>query len=82
MANLDDIQTFMEVAQFESIRGGSPLLGMPSSTVSQRLWALESRLGVSLRRRTTQRLTLTARGRGYFDQCRGLRIVSGVPNEP
>ena len=31
---------------------------------------LESNLGVSLLRRTTRRVTLTAQGRGYFNQCR------------
>jgi DNA-binding transcriptional LysR family regulator len=31
---------------------------------------LESKLGVSLLRRTTRRVTLTAQGREYFDQCR------------
>jgi DNA-binding transcriptional LysR family regulator len=31
---------------------------------------LESKLGVSLLRRTTRRVTLTAQGREYFNQCR------------
>jgi len=31
---------------------------------------LESNLGVSLLRRTTRRVTLTAQGREYFNQCR------------
>src|ERR1700745_987373 len=44
-------------------------LGMPISTVSRRLSVLESELGVSLLRRTTRRVTLTAQGREYFNQC-------------
>jgi hypothetical protein len=54
-------------------------LGMPISTVSRLLWALQSRLGVSLRRRTTQRPTLTARGRGYFDQSQGCGSSQACP---
>jgi DNA-binding transcriptional LysR family regulator len=70
MANLDDILIFVKVAQFESISGAARSLGMPISTVSRRLAVLESNLGVSLLRRTTRRVTLTAQGREYFNQCR------------
>jgi DNA-binding transcriptional LysR family regulator len=69
MANLDDIVIFVKVARFESISRAARSLGMPISTVSRRLSGLESELGVSLLRRTTRRLTLTAQGREYFSQC-------------
>jgi len=60
-----------KVAQFErASRPAARSLGMPISTVSRRLSVLESRLGVSLLRRTTRRVTLTAQGREYFNQCR------------
>jgi DNA-binding transcriptional LysR family regulator len=70
VANLDDILIFVKVAQFESISRAARSLGMPISTVSRRLSVLESNLRVSLLRRTTRRVTLTAQGREYFDQCR------------
>ena len=70
MADLDGIQIFVKVAQFESISRAARSLGMPISTVSRRLSALESQLGVALLRRTTRRVTLTAQGREYFSQCR------------
>jgi DNA-binding transcriptional LysR family regulator len=70
MANLDDVLIFAKVAQFESISRAARSLGMPISTVSRRLSVLESNIGVSLLRRTTRRMTLTAQGREYFDQCR------------
>jgi DNA-binding transcriptional LysR family regulator len=70
VANLDDILIFIKVAQFESISRAARSLGMPISTVSRRLSVLESTLGVSLLRRTTRRVTLTAQGREYFNQCR------------
>ena len=59
MADLDNILIFVQVAQFESISKAARSLGMPISTVSRRLSALESGLGVSLVRRTTRRVTLT-----------------------
>ena len=70
MADLDDVLIFVKVAQFESISRAARSLGMPISTVSRRLSVLESKLGVSLLRRTTRRVTLTAQGREYFNQCR------------
>jgi DNA-binding transcriptional LysR family regulator len=61
MADLDNILIFAKVAQFESISRAARSLGMPISTVSRRLSVLESELGVSLLRRTTRQITLTAR---------------------
>ena len=69
MADLDNILIFVRVAQFESITRAARSLGMPISTVSRRLSVLESELGVSLLRRTTRRVTLTAQGREYFAEC-------------
>jgi DNA-binding transcriptional LysR family regulator len=69
MTNLGDVLVFVKVAQFESISKAARSLGMPVSTVSRRLAALESALGVSLLRRNTRRMTLTPQGRDYFIQC-------------
>jgi DNA-binding transcriptional LysR family regulator len=69
MADLDNILIFVKVAQFQSITRAARSLGMPISTVSRRLSVLESELGVSLLRRSTRRVTLTAQGQNYFSQC-------------
>lgn len=69
MADLNSIRIFVTVAQFESITRAARSLGMPPSTVSRRLSLLESELGVSLLKRTTRRVSLTAQGRDYFSQC-------------
>jgi DNA-binding transcriptional LysR family regulator len=69
-ADLDNILIFVKVAQFESVSRGARSLGMPISTVSRRLSALESTLNVSLLRRTTRRVTLTPQGQEYFNHCR------------
>ena len=82
MANLDDVLIFVKVAQFESISRAARSLGMPISTVSRRLSVLESKLGVSLLRRTTRRVTLTAQGREYFNQCKGAADLVMGPSSP
>jgi DNA-binding transcriptional LysR family regulator len=69
MGDLNNILIFAKVAQFESITRAARSLGMPISTVSRRLSVLESELGVVLVKRTTRRVTLTAQGRDYFNQC-------------
>ena len=69
MQHLDNILVFVKVAEFESLSKAARSLDMPISTVSRRLSALESALGVSLMRRTTRRVILTAQGRDYFNQC-------------
>jgi DNA-binding transcriptional LysR family regulator len=71
MADLDlnDIVVFVRVAQFESFSRAAHALGMPVSTVSRKVTALEERLGVTLLHRTTRKLSLTAQGRAYYSQC-------------
>lgn len=69
MADLDSVAIFVKVAQYESISRAARSLGMPISTVSRRLSVLESQLGATLLRRTTRRVSLTAQGREYFNQC-------------
>ncbi len=69
MADLNDILVFVKVAQYESISRAARSLGMPVSTASRHLSALESQLGVTLLKRTTRRVSLTSEGREYFKEC-------------
>jgi DNA-binding transcriptional LysR family regulator len=69
MPRLDNILVFVKVAEFESISKAARALDMPISSVSRRLSALESELGVALVRRTTRRVILTSQGRDYFSRC-------------
>ncbi len=71
MADLNDIAIFVKVARFESFSGAARALGMPVSTVSRRVAELEEELGVTLLQRTTRKLSLTAQGLDYFQQCSG-----------
>lgn len=58
-----------EVIASGGISAAANRLGVRKSTVSRRLDALESRLGVRLLERTTRRLRLTEAGREYHAQC-------------
>ncbi|HWY74617.1 MAG TPA: LysR family transcriptional regulator, partial [Verrucomicrobiae bacterium] len=69
MVDLNDIAVFVKVAQFESFSRAGHALGMPVSTVSRKVSALEAELGVTLLQRTTRKLALTSQGRDYFNQC-------------
>ena len=69
MADLNDIAVFVKVAQLGSFSRAAHALGMPVSTVSWKVSALESDLGVTLLQRTTRKLALTSQGRDYFHQC-------------
>ena len=69
MVDLNDIAVFAAVAQFESFSRAARSLGMPVSTVSRKVTALEEQLGVTLIQRTTRKLSLTAQGRAYYAEC-------------
>lgn len=69
LTDLNDIAVFVRVAQFQSFSRAARALGMPVSTVSRKVTALEEHLGVTLIQRTTRKLSLTSQGRAYFDQC-------------
>ena len=68
MVDLNDIAVFVRVAQFGSFSRAAHALGMPVSTVSRKVTALEE-TGVTLLQRTTRKLSLTAQGRVYYSQC-------------
>lgn len=76
LTDLNALTVFAKVVQTGSFTAAARALGMPKSTVSQRVLELEDRLGVRLLQRTTRRLSLTDAGRVYHDHC--LRIVAEV----
>ena len=69
MLDLNDIAVFVRVAQLGSFSRAAHSLGMPVSTVSRRVGALEDQLGATLLQRTTRKLSLTVQGRAYLDEC-------------
>src|SRR5437868_3511789 len=74
--DLNDLPIFIRVASVKSVSRAAQELGMPKSTVSRRLSALEDRLGVRLLGRTHKRVNLTAAGEAFL--ARVSPIVSAL----
>ena len=66
---LPDMALFVEVARTGRFRRAAARLSVPPSTLSRRIAAMESRLGVALFLRTTRSVALTSAARPYFERC-------------
>lgn len=73
MELLNDMALFVEVVKAKSFRRAAEANGMPNSTVSRRISALEKAIGLRLLHRTTRKIELTEAGQIYFERSR--RIV-------
>lgn len=73
MELLNDMALFVEVAHARSFRGAADVTGVPNSTLSRRIGALEKAIGLRLLHRTTRKVELTEAGQVYYERCR--RIV-------
>lgn len=69
MLDLDAMATFVEVVRSGHFAAASRSLGLPKSTVSQRVARLEAALGVRLLERTTRVLRPTSAGAAYYERC-------------
>jgi DNA-binding transcriptional LysR family regulator len=76
MLDLNDIVVFARVVEAGSFTTAARLLGMPKTTVSRRIAALEREVGVRLLQRTTRTLHMTDAGRLYYEQSsQALRMI-------
>lgn len=66
---IEEIETFLKVAELGGVTRAAKRLRVPKSTVSRRLARLEEKLGATLIQRTTRELTLTDVGIAYRDQA-------------
>ncbi len=73
MDQLNDMAYFVEVVKAMSFRRAAEAIGVPNSTLSRRVSALEKAIGLRLLHRTTRRIELTEAGQIYYERCR--RIV-------
>lgn len=74
MDNLNDMILLAEVAECGGFTAAGNRLGIPKSTVSQRIASLETRLGLRLLNRSTRHVALTSSGQVYIEYCRRIRI--------
>ncbi len=72
----NDLLLFARVAEEGSFTAAAARLGLPKSTVSRRLAALEVQLGERLMLRTTRKLSLTDFGQGVLEHAR--QVVAEV----
>ena len=69
---LPEIALFVAVANAKSFSRGARALGMPVSTVSRRILALERRIGLQLLVRSSRAVALTSVGVTYLERCRAI----------
>lgn len=73
MNHLNDMALFVEVVKAKGFRGAADALGMPNSTLSRRINALEKAIGLRLLHRTTRKVEPTEAGLLYYERSK--RIV-------
>jgi DNA-binding transcriptional LysR family regulator len=76
MQDLNEIAIFARVVRDQSFTKAARALGLPKSTVSERVSRLEERLGVRLLERTTRHVRPTAAGAAYYE--RAARVVAEI----
>lgn len=90
MEYLREISLFVAVAELESFTKAAIKLGIPVSSLSRRVAALERAIGLRLLNRNTRSLSLTEAGQLYLARCEAViaaieeanREVHGLIEEP
>lgn len=77
--DLNRIALFVRTAEAASFTAAASALGLPKSSVSRHVAALEAELGTRLFQRTTRRLRLTAAGTAYYERAaQALNALEGA----
>jgi DNA-binding transcriptional LysR family regulator len=76
MDRLKQMESFVAVAGKGSLTAAATAEGVAPAVVGRRIDALEERLGVKLLRRTTRRISLTAEGSAFLEDCQ--RVLSDL----
>ena len=82
MIDVEDLQTFVEVADAGGVSAAARRLGVSKSIVSRRLFRLEGELGVQLLARTTRGAALTEAGVTFRDHAARSVRNSTLPAKP
>jgi len=76
MDKLASMQVYVCVVETHSFARAAEALGLPRSTVSRVVKELEALLGIQLLQRTTRKLSVTADGRRYYEECK--RVLADI----
>lgn len=76
MDRIDLFRIYAHVVECESFTQAAKALGLPRSSVSAAVAALEQRIGARLLHRTTRRVTATQDGAAFYEHC--ARLVADV----
>jgi len=68
MYSVDDLKTFVAIAETLSVTAGAKRMAISPATASHRLSKLESALGITLFRRSSRVMSLTEEGHIFFDR--------------
>ncbi len=74
LGTIQDMAVFVEVARARSLTEAGKTLCVAPSTLSRRLTAIESAMGVRLLQRSTRRIQLTEAGADYFARSEALTL--------
>lgn len=76
MDKLESMRVYVYVVNTHSFARAAEVLGLPRSTVSRVVKELETELGLQLLQRTTRKLSVTADGHSYYEECK--RILADI----
>jgi DNA-binding transcriptional LysR family regulator len=80
--NLNDLDTFLVVAELGTFSRAAQRLNVPKSTVSRRVARLEASLGVALLVRSARSFALSDDGRALYDRCApAMRDIADVARD-
>ena len=74
MQDLNDLHHFVQVVDEGGFAPAGRKLGLPKSTLSRRISALEARLGVRLIQRSSRHFSVTDIGQDYYTHCKAMLI--------
>ena len=76
MDRFDAMRVFTRIVERRSFTHAAADLGLPRSSVTDAVKALEARLGVPLLQRTTRHVSPTLDGEAYYQRC--LRLIADL----
>ncbi|CAN0627075.1 LysR family transcriptional regulator [Burkholderia multivorans] len=81
MPDLNDLYYFAQVVDNKGFAPAGRTLGVPKSTLSRRIAALEKQLGVRLVQRSTRQFSITDIGQRYYNHCKAMLVEADAAQQ-